>query len=380
MAVSPDSPQASGEVLAIAAARLEAGRRTAAATLIAAEGSAPFDVGATMIVGEDGAIEGSITGGCVEAAVAQRCSGVLAGDPPGVVTYGVSDEAAGEVGLTCGGTVHVLVCELESDAAGALREVLDRTAGGQGVALAQLVNGGRAGALMAVTADATVGSLHGGERLDDAVARDARGSIEQDLSGIRRYGGDGETLGTDVAAHIQAFSSAPRIVAVGAVDFSVAVARLAGQLGYRVTVCDPRTPFLRSSRLAVAHELVGDWPDRYLASQSLGPRDAVLVFSHDPKFDVPALMAALDTGAGYIGALGSRRTHEERTDRLRAAGAGDDELARIASPCGLDLGGRTPEETALSVLAEVVAVRHGRPGGPLAGSAQPIHGERVPAR
>jgi xanthine dehydrogenase accessory factor len=167
------------------------------------------------------------------------------------------------------------------------------------------------------------------------------------------------------------------MVIFGAIDFSVALAKTARELGYRVTICDARPPFIGSSRFAQVAEVAVDWPDRHLAGRELGPRDAVLVFTHDPKFDEPALLAALQSGAGYIGALGSRRTHRERVERLRDAGVDEAQLARISSPCGLDIGARTPGETAISILAEVIAKRAGRAGEPLSDTSGSIHSREL---
>jgi xanthine dehydrogenase accessory factor len=226
---------------------------------------------------------------------------------------------------------------------------------------------------MAVLADRVVGTLAHSGLLDDNVARDARGFLDEGRSTVRRYSARGETMGSDLRVAIQAYATPPQMVIVGAIDFSAALARLAGEIGFRVTICDARAPFAASPRFTEHAEVVLDWPDRYLPTRTLGPRDAVLVFSHDPKFDEPALLAALASGAGYIGALGSRRTHEDRSARLRAAGAGEDDLARISSPCGLDVGARTPAETAVAILGEILALRAGRSGGRLAGADGPIH-------
>jgi xanthine dehydrogenase accessory factor len=163
------------------------------------------------------------------------------------------------------------------------------------------------------------------------------------------------------------------MIIFGAIDFSVAVAKAARDLGYRVSICDARSPFIESSRFARVAEVAVDWPDRYLAGRELGPRDVVLVFTHDPKFDEPALTAALQTDAGYIGALGSRRTHRERVARLRATSVEEAQLDRIAAPCGLDIGARTPGETAISILAEIIAKRAGRAGEPLSDTSEAIH-------
>jgi xanthine dehydrogenase accessory factor len=348
------------------------GRRVVAATLVETVGSAPLDPGAEMLVDDGGRIEGSVTGGCVEGALVGEAQEVLAGGPPRVATYGISDSQAADVGLMCGGTVRVFVHEL-----GAHRDVLQTVADAvdqeRPVALATVLDGASAGAKLAVTAEAEVGGLGVTELLDAGVAREARGFLDEGLSALRRYSAAGEVMGDDLRVAIQAFATPPSMVIFGAIDFSAALAPLAREIGYRVTIVDAREAFARSPRFSAHAEVVVDWPDRHLATRALGPRDAVLVFTHDPKFDEPALLAALRTEAGYIGALGSRRTHADRMERLRAAGVTEDEQARINSPCGLDVGARTPAETAIAVLGEILALRAGRAGGRLAEASGPIH-------
>lgn len=352
---------------------LRDGRRVVAATLVERIGSAPLDPGAQMLVDDRTNIEGSVTGGCVEAALVEEAQRVFGGDRAKVVTYGVSDEEAVGVGLMCGGTVRVFVHEQAGQALPAIEAVADARAGGEPVALATLLEGEGAGTKMAVLVDRFVGSLEVTELLDRSVRRDGLGQLDEGISRIRRYGAGGEVMGSDLAVYIQAFSSQPRMVIFGAIDFSAEMAKLAAEIGYRVTICDARGPFIRSPRFSRSAEVVIDWPDKYLGGQELGPRDVVLVFTHDAKFDEPALIAALATGAGYVGALGSRRTQERRIERLRDAGLGEEAIARIHAPCGLDVGARTPPETVVSILAEVIAVRTGRTGEPLKRTDGPIH-------
>jgi xanthine dehydrogenase accessory factor len=359
----------------IAAEWLGQGRRVVCATLIERIGSAPLDPGAQMLIDDRGGIEGSVTGGCVEAALVEEAQGILGGADARVVTYGVSDDEAAEVGLMCGGTVRVFVHELGADAAPPLDAVAAARDANRPVARATLLETERAGATIAIDDDELTGSLGVTELLDRSVARDARGQLDEGVSRIRRYGAGGEVMGSDVAVYIQAFSSAPRMVIFGAIDYSAEIAKLGSDVGYEVTICDAREPFVTSARFSRHAEVVVDWPDRYMQGRALGPRDVVLVFTHDPKFDEPALIAALGSGAGYVGALGSRRTQEKRIERLRNAGLADEEIARIHAPCGLDLGARTPSETAVSVLAEVIAVRASRTGESLRETSGPIHAE-----
>ncbi len=366
MGMIPSSQAIAGEWLA-------AGRRVVAATLVERIGSAPLDPGAEMLVSDDGRIEGTVTGGCVEGALAQEAQAILGGQAPRLATYGISDEEAAGVGLMCGGTVRVFVHELTAEAAPVLAAVRAELEAGRPVALATLLDGERAGAKLAVTESGVIGELGVTDLLNHSVARDARGFLDEGISRVRRYGAGGEVMGDDLAVYIQAFATQPRMIIFGAIDFSVAVARLAREVGYAVTICDAREAFASSPRFSNVAEVVIDWPDRYMEGRSLGPRDVVLVFTHDRKFDEPALTAALASGAGYVGALGSRRTHEQRRERLLEAGLAEAEIDRIHAPCGLDLGARTPEETAVSILAEVIAVRTGRSAESLRETQGPIH-------
>jgi xanthine dehydrogenase accessory factor len=352
---------------------LREGRRVVSAALVDRIGSAPLDPGAQMLIDDRGNIEGSVTGGCVEAALVEEAQRILAGGEAKVVTYGVSDEEALGVGLMCGGTVRVFVHEFGDDSLESLEAVAAARAADQPVARGTLLDGNPAGASISILEDHVVGSLGVTELLDRSVVRDARGQLDEGVSRIRRYGAGGEVMGSEVAVYIQAFATPPRMLIFGAIDFSSEMASVASDIGYQVTICDAREPFARSPRFSRNAEVVIDWPDRYLQGQELGPRDVVLVFTHDPKFDEPALKAALATDAGYVGALGSRRTQERRAERLREAGLDEQSIARIHAPCGLDVGARTPSETAISILAEVIAVRTGRTGESLRDTSGPIH-------
>ena len=220
-----------------------------------------------------------------------------------------------------------------------------------------------------------LGSL-GNPGLDTVVARDALGALESGLSATRHYGVHGEARRREVSVFVEAFAPPPRMIIFGAVDFTAALARIAKVLGYRVTVCDARPVFATRARFPMADEVVVDWPDRHLEAvgAELGPRDVVCVLTHDPKFDVPAITAALATRVGYLGAMGSRRTHAEREKRLREAGVDDAGLERVLAPIGLDIGARTPEETAVSICGEIIARRVGVTGVPsLRDRSGPIH-------
>lgn len=363
----------------IAAAWLRDGRRVVGATLVEAIGSAPLDPGAQMLVDDRTNIEGSVTGGCVEGALVEEAQRILGGESARIVTYGVSDDEAAGVGLMCGGTVRVFVHEHRGDALEALDAVARARAADEPVAVATLLDGDQAGAKMAILGDRVAGGLGVTELLDRSVQRDARGQLDEGISRLRRYGAGGEVMGADLAVYIQAFSTQPRMVIFGAIDFSAEMAKVASQIGYRVTICDARGPFVKSPRFSRAAEVVVDWPDRYLEGEDLSDRDVVLVFTHDAKFDEPALIGALATNAGYIGALGSRKTQARRVERLRDAGLDEEAVARIHAPCGLDIGARTPPETVISILAEVIAVRTGRAGDSLRDTSGPIHPQAAPA-
>jgi xanthine dehydrogenase accessory factor len=347
----------------VARAWLREGRSVARALLVAVEGSSPLQPGATMLVDARGAIEGSVSGGCVESAVAQEALALLgstaADRRPRLRRYGISDELAGDVGLTCGGIVEVLIHAI-ADPAPALA-FLEATRG----ALATVIDGPQAGAQLALVDGALTGAA-----LHPNVVRDLRGAAR---TGVRRYGADGSTLGAEVRVFFAVRAPRPRLAIVGATDFSAALAPLARAIGWDVAICDARSAFARADRFARAADVTVAAPGPWVTAAGLGPSDALLVFSHDPKHDEPALLAGLASDAGFVGALGSRKTDADRRTRLRAAGATDAQLTRLHSPCGLDIGARTPDETALSVLAEIVASRTGRPGTPLRETTEPIH-------
>ncbi len=356
---------------------LEEGRRVAAGLLVGIDGSAPLEAGASMYVDADGVIEGSVTGGCVESAVAQEAMELLAGRGPArLLTYGISDDLAGTVGLMCGGTVHILVHELGEGSRDAVLEGLHAIVEDRPSAVATLLDGPQAGAKLYVDGEARVGDLGGPRLLDVNVEREARGLISHGRTTVRHFGEDGTTLGTGLRVHVATRADAPRMLIFGAIDFSAALSTIAGGMGYAVTIADPRRAFLDSARFSRGAETEAAWPQEVFDRFELGSRDAVLVFTHDAKLDVPALMGAFATAAGYVGALGSRKTSEDRELRLREAGATDADLARLHAPAGLDIGAATVEETAIAVLAEITASRAGRSGVPLRASEGPIRRDR----
>ncbi len=364
-----------GEQVAVGLRWLAEGRRVICALLVDTEGSSPFAPGAFMLIDGEGAIEGSITGGCVEADVVTNALEVLGGNElPRLLRYGVSDQLAHSVGLMCGGTVEVFVHELRGIARDVCAGAFDAVAREQPVAVATVLDGRLAGAKLAVVEGHVLGGFGGPELLDHTVARDLVALSERRTSAMRHYGDGGEALGRGLSVHLHAFGVPSVLVLVGAIDYSFAVAALARQVGYRVVIVDAREAFARADRFSRVAEVRVGWPDSEIDERRLRRRDAVIVFSHDPKFDEPALLAALRSDAGYIGALGSRRTASERGARLARAGVDAEALRRVHSPCGLDLGAATPEEVAISIMAEVIAARSGRVGQPLAsveGSIRP---------
>src|SRR3954451_14468167 len=357
---------------------LREGRRVAAGLLASVDGSAPLDVGASVYIDENGSVEGSITGGCVESPVAPAALGALesavaqqaleiieTGGAPKLITYGISDELAGTVGLMCGGTVHVFVHELRGDARDVTIAALEAVLEERPAAVATLLDGEHAGGKLYVDGEHHVGSLGGPSLLEKNVEREARGLIQQGRTTIRTFGEDGASLGTGLRVHVTAYAERPRMVIFGAIDFASALAPLAKNVGYRVTIADPRKAFLSSARFTSNSAVMEAWTDEAMEGMTFGSRDAVLVFTHATKLDVPALPADFATGAGYIGALGSRKTTADREVRLREAGATEADIERVYAPCGLDIGASTVEETAIAVLAEIVASRAGRSGVPL---------------
>jgi xanthine dehydrogenase accessory factor len=354
------------EQVSVAVSWLAEGRRVVCALLVEAEGSSPFEPGAFMLIDGEGAIEGSITGGCVEADVVTNALEILNGvELPRLQRYGVSDELAQTAGLMCGGTVVVLVHELRGTAREVCAEAFAAVGSERAVAIATPIEGPLAGAKLAVVDGRVIGGFGGPELLDHSVARDLVAASERRTSALRHYGDGGEALGKARSVHLHTFGVPPTLVLVGAIDYSAAVAALARQVGYRVMVVDAREAFSRSDRFSRVADVRVGWPDRAIDEQRLRDRDAVIVFSHDPKFDEPALLAALRSDAGYIGALGSRRTAKERNARLTEAGVDTEGLRRVHSPCGLDIGAATPEEVAISIMAEVIAARSDRVGQPL---------------
>jgi len=351
----------------------DAGTTFALATVVGVRGSAPRQPGASMAVSSDGEAVGSVSGGCVEGAVYELATEVLQTGLPVLQTYGISDEDAFAVGLTCGGILDILVRPVDPRAMATFPGVATSITAEQPVALATVISGEAAvAAQLAIWPDRVDGTL-GATGLDAGVTDDARGMLAQGQTGIRHYGPNGERRQDEVAVFVESFAPPPRMLVFGAIDFAGAVARIGKYLGYRVTVCDARPVFATEKRFPEADEVVCDWPHRYLSSTTVDARTIITVLTHDPKFDVPLLEVALKTPAAYIGAMGSRRTHDDRLARLREIGVPEEEIARLRSPIGLDIGARTPEETAVSVAAEIIGLRWGGSGQPLTDTSGDIH-------
>ncbi|MGO1509046.1 MAG: XdhC family protein [Actinomycetaceae bacterium] len=344
----------------------------ALATVVETWRSSPRQPGASMAVDAQGRVVGSVSGGCVEGDLYLRCQEVLSSGDAEVVRYGVSDDEAFAVGLTCGGELEVLVRRVDPALVPVdrLAAAVDRHVP---AVVATVVDGPAPGTTLVMVDGERHGST-GNPFLDRSIASDALGLLENGSTRTVHLGADGEGRKTDVAVFVESYAPPPRMLIYGAIDFAGALARLGKYLGYQVTVCDARPVFATSARFPEADEVVRAWPHDHLAEADVDARTVICVLTHDPKFDVPLLVEALRTEAAYIGVMGSRRTHEDRNARLREEGVGEVELARLSSPIGLDLGARTPEETAVSIGAEIVAARWGGTGLPLGGLSTPIHG------
>ena len=361
-----------------------AGETVGVGTVVATFRSAPRPPGASMLVGPSGEAVGSVSGGCVEGAVYDLGQSVVADGAPELHRYGVSDDDAFAVGLTCGGILDVFVEKVNQETFPELGGVAADIEAGRPVAVATVVehpDPSRVGRRVVVRPDdaddAVQGSL-GTDRTDDAVVDDVRGLLAAGHHQTLTYGPDGERRGEGMRVFVWAFAPAPRMLVFGAIDFAAAVARIGGFLGYHVTVCDARPVFATNSRFPAADEVVVQWPHKYLRAEAeagrIDRRTVLCVLTHDPKFDIPLLEVALRLPeVGYVGAMGSRRTHDDRMKRLEEAGLSPEEIARLASPIGLDLGARTPEETAVSIAAEIIALQWGGRGERLSGLDDRIH-------
>jgi xanthine dehydrogenase accessory factor len=368
------------DVLAELMSIWRAGETAGLGTVVRTFRSAPRPAGASMVVAPDGSVSGSVSGGCVEGAVYELATEVAQTGTPRLERYGISDGDAFAVGLTCGGIIDVFIESVSRATFPELDGVADDVGEHRPVAIATVIahpDAQQVGRRLVIRPDAVTGSL-GSVRADTALTDDARGLLALGRSEVREYGPDGQRLGEGVEVFVSSYAPRPRMLVFGAIDFAAALAQQGSFLGYRVTVCDARPVFATPARFPAAEHVVVDWPHRYLAAQekagAIDERTAICVLTHDPKFDVPVLEVALRLpDVAYVGAMGSRRTHDDRMQRLRAAGLTDAELSRLSSPIGLDLGARTPEETAVSIAADIVARRWGGGGRRLAEIVGRIH-------
>lgn len=373
------------EVLPELVAAWRSGATIGLATVVGTQQSAPRAPGAAMLVMPDGTASGSVSGGCVEGAVYELAQTVVADGRPALHRYGYSDEEAFAVGLTCGGVIDVFVEPVSSTTFPDLDVVADDVAAGRPVAVATVVghpDQARIGRRLVVRPDGSTGSL-GRARADDAVTDDARGLLATGTSRLLTYGPEGQRMESGMQVFVSSFQPPPRMIVFGAIDFAAALTRQGRLLGYDVTVCDARPVFATAARFPGADRVVVSWPHHYLQGEAdagrLDRRTVLCVLTHDPKFDVPVLELALqldgDQRPAFVGAMGSRTTHEKRLARLQEVGLDEAHLARLSSPIGLDLGGRTPEETAVSIAAEIIAQRWGGSGARLTDTGRRVHHE-----
>ncbi|MGW8777736.1 XdhC family protein [Streptomyces sp. NPDC055796] len=361
---------------------VEQGRDFAVATVVAVGGSAPRQPGAALAVDSEGTAIGSVSGGCVEGAVYELCQQALEDGETVTERFGYSDDDAFAVGLTCGGIIDILITPVPVGSAA--REVfaaaLAAASRGEAAAVARIAEGpaellGRA--VLVRGEGGFEGGFGGHPELDRTIAEEARAMLDAGRTGVLEIGADGRLCGEPLKVLVESSVPPPRMIVFGAIDFASALVRIGKFLGYHVTLCDARPVFATKNRFPEADEIVVEWPHRYLEAQSsagaVDGRTVLCVLTHDAKFDVPLLELALKLPVAYVGAMGSRRTHEDRNKRLRDVGVSELELARLRSPIGLDLGARSPEETALSIAAEIVANRRGGSGAALTGAHIPIH-------
>ncbi|MFD3871712.1 XdhC family protein [Streptomyces sp. NPDC058623] len=361
---------------------VEQGRDFAVATVVAVGGSAPRQPGAALAVDGEGTAIGSVSGGCVEGAVYELCQQALEDGETVQERFGYSDDDAFAVGLTCGGIIDILVTPVPvgSPLRPVLAAALAAAARGEAAAVARIAEGpaelmGRA---ITVRADGSYeGGFGGHPELDRTLAEETRAMLDAGKTGVLEIGADGRLCGEPLKVLVESSVPPPRMIVFGAIDFASALVRIGKFLGYHVTLCDARPVFATKNRFPEADDIVVDWPHRYLEAQAdaggVDARTVLCVLTHDAKFDVPLLELALKLPVAYVGAMGSRRTHEDRNKRLREVGVTELELTRLRSPIGLDLGARSPEETALSIAAEIVANRRGGTGAALTGAHIPIH-------
>jgi len=368
------------DVLGAMGVHWTAGEISALATVVQTFDSAPRAAGAAMLVTGGGEAVGSLSGGCIEGSVYELATQVIHDGVARLVRYGISDEEGFAVGLTCGGTIDVFVEPVSKTTFAGLDLIEQDIAESRPVGVATVIahpNSEWLGRHLIIRPSESSGDL-GSERANRAASEDGQGLLAAGRNGTITYGSDGERRGEGMQIFYSSHAPRPRMIIFGAIDFAAALAQAASFLGYRVTVCDARSVFATPTRFPHADEVVVSWPHEYLAAQVAGgavdARTVLCVLTHDPKFDVPVLEVALQSGTfAFIGAMGSRRTHDDRLARLRERGVTDSQLGQLHSPIGLDLGARTPEETAISITAEIIAQRWGGSGELLSKTTAPIH-------
>jgi xanthine dehydrogenase accessory factor len=358
------------------------GRSVGVGTVVATWSSAPRIPGTSMVVGPDGSVVGSVSGGCVEAAVYDLAADARDSGRPVLQRYGVQDDDAFAVGLTCGGIIDIFIERVDRQTFPELGALADDIRAGRPAAVATVISDAdgeeRTGRRLVLRDGAITGSV-GSEALDHAVGADLRSMLDLGQTGIVRYGIDGQRRQDDLAVFVAAYAPRPRMIVFGATDFAAAAARVGSFLGYRVTVCDARATFATRRRFPEADEVIVEWPHRYLTKAidagEIDERTVMCILTHDPKFDLPLLELALRLPLAYLGAMGSRRTNDDRIAALRERGIAQDQLDRLHSPIGLDVGAINPEETAVSIAAEILAARAGATGARLRDTTGPIHRE-----
>jgi len=347
------------------------GEPFALATVVRTWSSAPRPPGATMAVSASGEVLGSISGGCVEGETYELARQAIESGQATLARFGVSDEHAFASGLTCGGIIEVFIQPVGDQQLPAYDEILDAIKGHRRTVVATVTAGPAAGQHVTMDEAGLTASTAGSDADEILVPRMAA-LLDQTATEVVNVGELPGPL-TSTSVFLQSFAPPPRMIVFGAIDFAAAVAGIGRFLGYHVTVCDARPVFATPARFPNVDRLVVDWPHRFLSSEQVDESTVLCVLTHDPKFDIPLLKVALATPARYVGVMGSRRAHASRLDALRSEGVPDWQLERLRSPIGLDLGARTPEETAVSVAAEIIAASRGATGAPLREREGAIH-------
>lgn len=351
----------------------ESGVPFALATVVRTWNSSPRQPGASMAVNGAGEAVGSVSGGCIEGAVYEVAQEVLTTGIPQVVTYGVTDDDAFAVGLTCGGIIELFVERIDPSHDHWFVEVTRSVQESRSVAVATVIQGeDLLGGRLILHTDSVTGSL-GPDELDRGVATESLGMLDTGRSGVLEFGRDGRFCEGEVRVFVESLAPPANMYVFGAIDFACAVVRIGKFLGFRVVLCDARPVFATPARFPEADEVVVSWPHDFLAAAPVDERTVICVLTHDPKFDIPLLQIALRSPARYVGAMGSRATHLDRLDRLREIGMTHAETGRLSSPIGLDLGARTPEETAVSIAAEFISLVGGGSGKRLRALDSAIH-------